>query len=160
MKRILLVVALSSAAFAARASDSDFRPASTSEYGWVKPQAAGAGGLTRVQVVAPKKSLKVYRLWDSNGVSANRAKEFGAFWGDFSPKSESAARTAWAVCKEWNHMDMLTVCELPAGTAVAKGPGQTATCKNGKTLRGGPQQIVIANPQTKLKNCRRGSSAF
>lgn len=160
--RALAIVASFLFVTAAHAADADFRPAKTSEYGWVKPQQAGAGGLIRVQTVSPAKTVRVYRLWDSQGASVKpkRALEFGAFWGDFKPANEGAARNAWAVCREWNHMDMLTVCELPASTVVAKGPGQTARCDNGKVLRGGSQQIVISDAQKKLKNCTTHKSGF
>lgn len=111
---------------------------------------SGEGGLCQGEVWRSKARVSVYRLYD--GVNA---REKGRWWS-FAPPEGSAEqyRSAYEICPEWNTFTQAVVCQLPASTLIAVGPGQSATCKQSPAcLQASPaNQVFIPDPNL-LQEC-------
>jgi hypothetical protein len=98
----------------------------------------------------PGKNVAAYRVYGGNGW------RLGRWWAFSRPGADSTAyRSAYEICRRWNSLDSLAVCELKAGTRFAIGPGQSADC--GADPRYGTSdslQVFFANPPQDLDTSR------
>lgn len=92
------------------------------------------------EVTAP---LTVYRVWQADrGYTA-----LGRWWTFARPSgTREAYRAAYAICPEWSALDRVNRCEVPAGTRLVVGVGQSARCESGAVLpRSASTQVFIDN---------------
>lgn len=86
----------------------------------------GKGGLCQGEVWRAKVPVTVYRLQNMTTET-----KYGYWWA-FAPPQGTADdyRRDYVICPEWNSFTQIIVCQLKAGSLVAVGPGQSATCKS------------------------------
>ncbi len=111
----------------------------------------GAGGLTDAVLLRPLQNMTIYRVW--NGPDGpylddfNTTNRYGYWWTSERPQGKlNDFRLQNAICPEDNELQWVTACTLHGGSLIAVGPTQSAVCKNGELLPGGPTlQIYVGN---------------
>ncbi|WP_295443500.1 hypothetical protein [uncultured Thiodictyon sp.] len=100
------------------------------------------GGLCQGTVYKSKKTLPVYRAWNST----NPRSRLGNWWAFNRPAGRTAAyRDAYEICYQWSPLDQLTRCTLKKGARLVVGTGQSAYCDGFLTYPVSPaKQIYIA----------------
>ncbi|MFA7239246.1 MAG: hypothetical protein WC091_03975 [Sulfuricellaceae bacterium] len=90
-------------------------------------QEADKGGLCQAKVYINKKNIviPVYRAWNST----NPNSRLGKWWAFNRPEGKvSTYRKDYEICYGYSPLDMLTQCNLKAGTKIVVGTGQSAMC--------------------------------
>ena len=114
-------------------------------------QSLGEGGLCTGKVFVAQTPITVYRLW---GTEVGGSK--GNWWSlSYPENSRENYRKKNVMCTEWNQLNMMIACTLPANTAVVIGPGQSvSTCDNNILLPQSPaNQVYIPDANRILENC-------
>jgi len=97
---------------------------------------ANKGGISDGLAVKTTEDLTVYRLWNGPKVDKyGTTNRFGSWWTYTRPSGDSKTyREKYAVCATWNDLTWVAQCTLKAGSTVAIGPGQSATCPGTPTV--------------------------
>lgn len=116
------------------------------------------GGLCKGQVYEVKKDFTIYRAWNST----NPGSEKGKWWAFNRPEGSVAQyREDYEICYQWSPLDMMTTCNIEAGTQLVIGPGQSAFCSQYLTYpTSTSQQIFITNAGTATSNCHVFQGVF
>lgn len=113
----------------------------------------GKGALCEGQVFAAKEPVTVYRVFSASYETSKRAGPTGAYWTLQKPSGKKAEYCAsYCICSEWNDLDMLNECKLEIGAKVVLGPGQSATCNDGKVYSASStnQVLILKKPDGKV----------
>lgn len=84
--------------------------------------------------------VRLYRLYSKSqepppGSTSRKAGPYGRWWSTEKPSgSREKYRDDYAVCAEWNDLDMVMTCTLPANKAVGIGTSQSVQCPSGHHL--------------------------
>jgi hypothetical protein len=111
------------------------------------------GNFGRAGAFVSTEPVRLYRLYSehqdpSPGIPGRKAGRYGRWWSTEKPAgTREQYRDAYAVCAEWNDLDMLVTCTLPAGNAVGIGTSQSVKCPSGIELAPSETiQIVVLDP--------------
>lgn len=119
--------------------------------------AAGKGKLCAGTVFEAKKNIPVYRVWNS----AKPYTEIGRWWSLSRPAGPvDKYREQNAICPEWSDLDVVSVCEIKAGSHFVMGPGQSAKCEGNREYpRSVTNQVYIDNDTREKRvfvdNCKK-----
>jgi hypothetical protein len=110
--------------------------------------APGTGALCEGKVFTVEAPVRVYRAYSASYETSKRAGPKGAYWSLQAPTGDATGfRTAYAVCPEWNDLDMLATCTVDLSATVVVGPGQSATCADGTVLAASAvNQVLVVRP--------------
>lgn len=119
---------------------------------------SGEGGLCEGQVYVVTQAFTVYRVWNST----NADSELGNWWSFFKPEGAiSDYRKNFNICYENSPLDVLTACEIKAGSDIVIGPGQSNTCGEWLTHPvSKKKQIYLEGANTKLVECKTYQGHF
>jgi len=98
-------------------------------------RAAGEGNLQSYDLVVATKDLRIHRVYSEKVFACGSQKPataYGGFWSFDEPREKRTFRAQNAVCSEWNDASEKISCTLKAGTVIAVGPTQSATCRPAK----------------------------
>ncbi len=91
-------------------------------------QPSGGGYLCSAKSFAFTQPVRVYRLIDST----QPYSKLGSFWSFDRPTgTRDDYRAKFAICRQWNQLDRLIVCDVRPGTAIVVGTTQSADCGQG-----------------------------
>ena len=96
---------------------------------------AGEGNLQSYDLVVAMKDVRIHRAYSEKPFACGVQKPataYGGFWSFEEPREKRKFRTLNAVCNEWNDVSGKISCTLKAGTVIAVGPTQSATCAPAK----------------------------
>lgn len=120
--------------------------------------ASGDGGLCEGQVYVVTQPFTVYRVWNST----NAESELGHWWTFFKPGGAvSDYRKDFNICYQSSPLDVMTACEIKAGSDIVIGPGQNVSC--GEWLNhpvSKKKQIYLENASAKLLDCKTYQGHF
>lgn len=121
----------------------------------------GKGGLCKAAVyqLKPGAQVDVYRVWNST----YQKSENGRWWAFSRPQgSITTFRENYEICIEWSPLDRLRKCRLTAGTRVAVGPGQSASCPQSRVEYGvsAAQQVYLEDAAQHVEDCEGWEADF
>lgn len=115
--------------------------------------APDTGNFGRANAFVSTETVRLYRLYSehqdpSPGIPGRKAGRYGRWWSAEKPiGTREQYRAAYAVCAEWNDLDMLVTCTLPANTPVGIGTSQSVQCPSSVHLAPSETiQIVVLDP--------------
>lgn len=122
--------------------------------------APGKGSLCEAKVFTASSKVTVYRLFTASYETSKRAGPLGAYWTLQKPSGAADAyRAANAICAEWNDLDKVNECQIDVGAKVILGPGQSATCQDGREYPKSPtNQVLIvktADGKVPVSDCKQ-----
>lgn len=105
--------------------------------------ASGKGNLCIGRVYETTRPLTVYRGWTKE----KSYTQFGRWWSMKKPSGNMESyRQLYAICPEWNALNIFSTCTVKVGTHIVIGPGQSADCDGGVTFgKSAANQVFIPN---------------
>jgi hypothetical protein len=116
--------------------------------------APGKGGLREFAVVYFTTESYVYRAYGGN------ASMCGYWWAYDSPEvSWDTYASEYAICPEFNSGEFIRRCDVPNGTALVVGPGQSVLCSAGNTLYPKPDYLQLVSSDIRSNCLNKSESA-
>ena len=92
------------------------------------------------EVISP--GVTLWRVW----TRSKSDSEKGQWWSFTRPRGpRSRYRRRYAICPEWNELDMVSSCRLKIGARIAVGPGQSAKCATTRYPKSAANQVFVPN---------------